>query len=116
MPRQKAKKIRVQNTYFIFYGCVGVFYLFVCSRYLVVFQNFLIAIIVGAILDFIIGTAIGPTDDLERAQGFSGFQRKYSSAIYYSGVYRNMFQMLLIQSKEDMMSCSLIHVFRFLNK
>ncbi|XP_072384865.1 bumetanide-sensitive sodium-(potassium)-chloride cotransporter isoform X1 [Diabrotica undecimpunctata] len=36
-------------------------------------QNFLIAAIVGAMVDFIVGTIIGPTSDLQRAQGFVGF-------------------------------------------
>ncbi|KAF5306750.1 hypothetical protein FQA39_LY01508 [Lamprigera yunnana] len=36
-------------------------------------QNFLIAIIFGAILDFLIGTAIGPKSDEQKAMGFSGF-------------------------------------------
>lgn len=36
-------------------------------------QNLLIAIICGAILDFIIGTIMGPSSDTQRAQGFSGF-------------------------------------------
>uniref|UniRef100_A0AAR5PV11 Bumetanide-sensitive sodium-(Potassium)-chloride cotransporter n=1 Tax=Dendroctonus ponderosae TaxID=77166 RepID=A0AAR5PV11_DENPD len=36
-------------------------------------QNFLIAIIVGAMVDFIIGTIMGPVNDLQRAQGFTGF-------------------------------------------
>lgn len=39
-------------------------------------QNFLIAIIVGAIFDFLIGTLIGPQADLEKAQGFTGFSCK----------------------------------------
>lgn len=36
-------------------------------------QNFLIAIIVGAMVDFLVGTILGPTSDLQRAQGFVGF-------------------------------------------
>ncbi|XP_065156250.1 bumetanide-sensitive sodium-(potassium)-chloride cotransporter [Atheta coriaria] len=36
-------------------------------------QNFLIAIIVGAIVDFLVGTAMGPGSDEVNAQGFSGF-------------------------------------------
>ncbi|CAG9836957.1 unnamed protein product [Diabrotica balteata] len=38
-------------------------------------QNFLIAAIVGAMVDFIVGTIIGPTSDLQKAQGFVGFNR-----------------------------------------
>ncbi|CAG9818005.1 unnamed protein product, partial [Phaedon cochleariae] len=36
-------------------------------------QNFLIAAIVGAMIDFMVGTIIGPTDDLQKAKGFVGF-------------------------------------------
>ncbi|XP_057662624.1 bumetanide-sensitive sodium-(potassium)-chloride cotransporter isoform X1 [Diorhabda carinulata] len=36
-------------------------------------QNFLIAAIVGAMIDFMVGTFIGPVDDVQRAQGFVGF-------------------------------------------
>ncbi|KAJ8965882.1 hypothetical protein NQ314_003862 [Rhamnusium bicolor] len=36
-------------------------------------QNFLIAAIVGAMADFIVGTIIGPTTNEKRAQGFVGF-------------------------------------------
>ncbi|KAB0800350.1 hypothetical protein PPYR_06090 [Photinus pyralis] len=36
-------------------------------------QNFLIAIIVGAIFDFLVGASIGPHTDEQRAKGFSGF-------------------------------------------
>ena len=39
-------------------------------------QNFLIAIIVGAMFTFMIGTAIGPLNDEQRAQGFTGFTCK----------------------------------------
>lgn len=35
-------------------------------------QNFLIAIIVAAIFNFLIGAAIGPTSDEAIAQGFVG--------------------------------------------
>lgn len=40
-------------------------------------QNFLIAIICGAIIDFIAGTIMGPSSDEQRAQGFVGFNSKY---------------------------------------
>ncbi|GLH13676.1 Uncharacterized protein GBIM_18200 [Gryllus bimaculatus] len=36
-------------------------------------QNFLIAIIMGAIVDFIAGTIVGPNTDDEKAKGFVGF-------------------------------------------
>lgn len=39
-------------------------------------QNFLIAAIVGAMIDFIVGTIIGPTSDIQRAKGFVGFNSK----------------------------------------
>lgn len=44
-------------------------------------QNFLIAIIVGAMVDFIVGTIIGPNTDLQVARGFSGFNGKTSIII-----------------------------------
>ena len=37
-------------------------------------QNFLVAIIMVAIGDFLIGTLLGPSDELEQAQGFTGFK------------------------------------------
>lgn len=39
-------------------------------------QNLLIAVIIGAIVDFIVGTIIGPVDDKQRASGFTGYKRK----------------------------------------
>lgn len=39
-------------------------------------QNFLIAVIVAAIFDFVIGTIIGPRDETQIAQGFIGFSSK----------------------------------------
>lgn len=41
-------------------------------------QNFLIAIICGAILDFVVGTIMGPSTDEERSQGFFGLSSKYN--------------------------------------
>jgi hypothetical protein len=41
-------------------------------------QNFLVIIIVAAIVDFIVGAIIGPTDALQEAQGFAGFNCKYA--------------------------------------
>lgn len=35
-------------------------------------QNFLIVIIIAAMLDFVVGAIIGPVSDLERARGFKG--------------------------------------------
>lgn len=40
-------------------------------------QNFLIAIIVAAIFNFIIGASMGPQDDTQIAQGFVGLSCKY---------------------------------------
>ncbi|KAE8739613.1 hypothetical protein FOCC_FOCC014878, partial [Frankliniella occidentalis] len=39
-------------------------------------QNFLIVIIVAAIGIFVVGACVGPTTDLERAQGFVGLSKK----------------------------------------
>lgn len=39
-------------------------------------QNFLIVTIVGAMVDFIIGTFIGPKTSVEQAKGFVGFNSK----------------------------------------
>ncbi|XP_020283623.1 bumetanide-sensitive sodium-(potassium)-chloride cotransporter isoform X2 [Pseudomyrmex gracilis] len=36
-------------------------------------QNFLIAVIVSAIFDFLIGTIVGPQSDEQKAKGFAGF-------------------------------------------
>lgn len=38
-------------------------------------QNFLIVTIVAAIINFIVGTIIGPTKDVELAKGFQGFNK-----------------------------------------
>lgn len=40
-------------------------------------QNFLLAIIVAAIFNFIIGSIMGPSTDEQKAQGFTGFSSKY---------------------------------------
>lgn len=40
-------------------------------------QNFLIAIIVGAMVDFVVGTIMGPKDATEIAQGFVGWSSKF---------------------------------------
>lgn len=40
-------------------------------------QNFLIAIIVAAIFNFLIGAAMGPRSEVEAAQGFVGLSCKY---------------------------------------
>lgn len=40
-------------------------------------QNFLLAIIVAAIINFIVGSIIGPNTPKERAEGFVGFNCMY---------------------------------------
>lgn len=40
-------------------------------------QNFLVAIILGAIIDFLVGAIIGPSDNVQTAKGFIGFSGKY---------------------------------------
>lgn len=40
-------------------------------------QNFLIATIVGAMIDFIVGSFMGPKSLDEEAKGFAGFNSKY---------------------------------------
>ena len=42
-----------------------------------VLQNFLIAIIIGAMVDFVVGTFMGPRDATEVAQGFVGLSSKH---------------------------------------
>lgn len=39
-------------------------------------QNFLIAAILGAMIDFIVGTFMGPKSLQEQAKGFTGFNSK----------------------------------------
>lgn len=39
-------------------------------------QNFLIAIIVAAILNFLIGAFVGPSEAIQEASGFVGFKSK----------------------------------------
>lgn len=39
-------------------------------------QNFLLAIIVAAIFNFVIGSVIGPSTPQQQAEGFIGFNRK----------------------------------------
>lgn len=46
-------------------------------------QNLLIAVIVGAIVDFIVGTSRGPLDSEQKSKGFTGFSSKFS-AIFVS--------------------------------
>ncbi|XP_058790689.1 bumetanide-sensitive sodium-(potassium)-chloride cotransporter [Phymastichus coffea] len=46
-------------------------------------QNFLIAIIVGAIFDFLIGTVIGPRNIEQKASGFNGFSSKVFTDNWY---------------------------------
>lgn len=42
-------------------------------------QNFLVAIIVAAIFNFILGAFLGPKSETEHAQGFTGFNSKFSN-------------------------------------
>lgn len=41
-------------------------------------QNFLLAIIVAAIINFIVGSIIGPNSPKQRAEGFVGFNCMYT--------------------------------------
>ncbi|XP_076260652.1 sodium potassium chloride cotransporter isoform X1 [Rhynchophorus ferrugineus] len=65
-------------------------------------QNFLIAIIGGAIVDFIAGTIIGPRNDEQIAQGFTGFNSTVWSENWYpeyresEGTNYNFFQVFAI--------------------
>ncbi|KAF2899446.1 hypothetical protein ILUMI_06729 [Ignelater luminosus] len=65
-------------------------------------QNFLIAIIVGAVFDFLIGTIIGPLNDEQRAKGFMGFsndvfQSNWPPAFrHQEGVAYDFFQVFAI--------------------
>lgn len=42
-------------------------------------QNFLLAIIVAAIINFIVGSIIGPSSEKQEAEGFVGFNCTYSA-------------------------------------
>ncbi|KAK5649405.1 hypothetical protein RI129_000434 [Pyrocoelia pectoralis] len=46
-------------------------------------QNFLIAIIIGAIVDFLVGASIGPLNDQQVAQGFTGFSAEVLKENWY---------------------------------
>lgn len=65
-------------------------------------QNFLIAIIVAAIFNFIIGSIIGPKDDVAQAQGFVGLsaavftQNLGSNYKFSEGVNQNFFSVFAI--------------------
>lgn len=65
-------------------------------------QNFLIAIIVAAIFNFIIGSSIGPRDDISQAKGFVGlsgevFKQNWGSNYKFSeGVNQNFFSVFAI--------------------
>lgn len=50
-------------------------------------QNFLIAIIVAAIFNFLIGAAMGPRNETESAQGFVGLDSEYMQKIFSQIVY-----------------------------
>lgn len=65
-------------------------------------QNVLVVIIVGAIIDFIGGAIKGPSNDLAKAQGFSGFnltvmtENWYSSYRYSENRYQDFFSVFAI--------------------
>ncbi|KAL1505355.1 hypothetical protein ABEB36_004942 [Hypothenemus hampei] len=65
-------------------------------------QNFLIAIIVAAMVDFMVGTIVGPRDDIQRAQGFTGFnstvwtENWYPEYRTFEGIDYNFFQVFAI--------------------
>lgn len=44
-------------------------------------QNFLVAIIVAAIFNFILGAFLGPKSEKEHAEGFTGFNSKFSKSL-----------------------------------
>ena len=47
-------------------------------------QIFLLIILLVAIGDFIIGTFMGPKNDLERAQGFVGYSGNIASTFFFT--------------------------------
>lgn len=47
-------------------------------------QNFLLAIIVAAIFNFIFGSIIGPNTEEQKSEGFLGFNRKHFSITIYT--------------------------------
>lgn len=65
-------------------------------------QNFLIAIIVAAIVNFIVGASMGPRDEISQAEGFVGlsgaaFMQNWGSSYRYSeGVNQNFFSVFAI--------------------
>lgn len=65
-------------------------------------QNLLIAIILVAILNFLVGTAIGPADELSQAQGFVGFHAQVfrdnfvPDFRFSEGQYHNFFSVFAI--------------------
>lgn len=65
-------------------------------------QNILIAIILVAIFNFLIGTSIGPRDDISQAQGFVGFNgqvfvQNFGPDFRFSeGRYHNFFSVFAI--------------------
>ncbi|XP_063908850.1 bumetanide-sensitive sodium-(potassium)-chloride cotransporter isoform X1 [Zophobas morio] len=52
-------------------------------------QNFLIVAIVAAMVDFVVGTIIGPTSDEQRAQGFTGFNYTTFTTNWFSDYRRS---------------------------
>ncbi|XP_075979931.1 bumetanide-sensitive sodium-(potassium)-chloride cotransporter-like [Anticarsia gemmatalis] len=65
-------------------------------------QNFLIVIIVAAIINYLIGAAIGPTTDREKAEGFQGISMDIASKNwhpdyrYSEGQYHGFFSVFTI--------------------
>lgn len=56
-------------------------------------QNFLVAIIVAAIFNFIIGAFLGPRSELEHAEGFIGFNSEFSNQFCKKYIF-NFFKLL----------------------
>uniref|UniRef100_A0A1B6EM82 Bumetanide-sensitive sodium-(Potassium)-chloride cotransporter n=1 Tax=Cuerna arida TaxID=1464854 RepID=A0A1B6EM82_9HEMI len=65
-------------------------------------QNFLVIIIILAIVDFLVGTLVGPHDDLTKAKGFEGFsmdvfKENWGPAYRYSeGLNQDLFTVFAI--------------------
>lgn len=51
-------------------------------------QNFLLAIIIAAIFNFVIGSIIGPNEPEQQAQGFMGFSSEYCRFNFYNSDQR----------------------------
>lgn len=65
-------------------------------------QNVLVVIIVGAIINFMIGTILGPSTDLDLARGFTGFSTEVfasnmkSDYRFSEGLHQNFFTVFAI--------------------